>query len=178
MAELRIDGNQLVLHLSAAEKLEGVHGDLRAPLSPSSATGAVVAGLRETAQGPGADRYLAPEIEAAVYGYLLEKRPWGSGEYAVIFLGGNEARVAALTRKFPHHVPPLKPASRAQISSNQTPMDKDTGKPGLILTAKAVDPTNDVSEAIGTWNGGGDASGLSAFVLMKVDGEWTIKSVQ
>src|SRR5580693_1593412 len=33
MAELRIDGNQLVLHLSAAEKLEGVHGDLRAPLS-------------------------------------------------------------------------------------------------------------------------------------------------
>ena len=33
MADLRIDGNQLVLHLSAAEKLEGVHGDLRAPLS-------------------------------------------------------------------------------------------------------------------------------------------------
>ena len=33
MAELRIDDNQLVLHLSAAEKLEGVHGDLRAPLS-------------------------------------------------------------------------------------------------------------------------------------------------
>ena len=33
MADLRIDGNQLLLHLSAAEKLEGVHGDLRAPLS-------------------------------------------------------------------------------------------------------------------------------------------------
>jgi hypothetical protein len=33
MADLRIDGNQLVLHLSAAEKLESVHGDLRAPLS-------------------------------------------------------------------------------------------------------------------------------------------------
>jgi hypothetical protein len=33
MAELRIDGNQLVLHLTAAEKIEGVHGDLRAPLS-------------------------------------------------------------------------------------------------------------------------------------------------
>ena len=28
MADLRIDGNQLLLHLSAAEKLEGVHGDL------------------------------------------------------------------------------------------------------------------------------------------------------
>ena len=33
MAELRIDGNELVLHLTAAEKIEGVHGDLRAPLS-------------------------------------------------------------------------------------------------------------------------------------------------
>ncbi|HEY5394727.1 MAG TPA: hypothetical protein VIL16_04960 [Trebonia sp.] len=33
MAELRIDGGELVLHLSGAEKLESVHGDLRAPLS-------------------------------------------------------------------------------------------------------------------------------------------------
>jgi hypothetical protein len=33
MADLRVDGNELVLHLTAAEKLEGVHGDLRAPLS-------------------------------------------------------------------------------------------------------------------------------------------------
>lgn len=33
MAELRVDGGNLVLHLSTAEKFEGVHGDLRAPLS-------------------------------------------------------------------------------------------------------------------------------------------------
>jgi hypothetical protein len=33
MAELKIDGDELVLHLSAAEKLEGVHGDLHAPRS-------------------------------------------------------------------------------------------------------------------------------------------------
>ena len=33
MAELSIDGDELILHLSAAEKVEGVHGDLRAPLS-------------------------------------------------------------------------------------------------------------------------------------------------
>lgn len=31
MAELKIDGAELVLHLSAAEKVEGIHGDLRAP---------------------------------------------------------------------------------------------------------------------------------------------------
>ena len=118
------------------------------------------------------------KIEAAVYRYLLEKRPWGSGDFAVIFIGGNDARAAALIRKFPRQVPPLKPVSRSQFGSNQAPMDRDTGKPGLILNAKAVDPTNDVSEAIGTWNGGGDVSGLSAFVLMKVSGEWTIQSVK
>jgi histidine ammonia-lyase len=59
-----VDGLTRVLAielLTAARAL-----DLRAPLSPSAATGAVVTGLRETAQGPGADRYLAPEIEAAV----------------------------------------------------------------------------------------------------------------
>ena len=40
--------------------------DLRAPLQPGPATGAVVAALRERVEGPGVDRFLAPEIEAAV----------------------------------------------------------------------------------------------------------------
>ena len=33
MAELRIDGDEVVLHLTRTEELEAVHGDLRAPLS-------------------------------------------------------------------------------------------------------------------------------------------------
>lgn len=33
MAELLVEGEELVLHLSGAEKLESVHGDLRAPRS-------------------------------------------------------------------------------------------------------------------------------------------------
>jgi len=41
--------------------------DLRAPLTPSPATGAVVRLLRSSGiQGPGPDRHLSPEIEAAV----------------------------------------------------------------------------------------------------------------
>ncbi|HEY2041797.1 MAG TPA: histidine ammonia-lyase [Jatrophihabitans sp.] len=40
--------------------------DLRAPLEPAPATAAVVAGLRRDVEGPGTDRYLAPEIEHAV----------------------------------------------------------------------------------------------------------------
>jgi len=33
VAELLIEGDELVLHLSRAEKLEGIHGDLRVPRS-------------------------------------------------------------------------------------------------------------------------------------------------
>jgi len=47
--------------LSAARAL-----DLRAPLSPAPATAAVRARLRAAVAGPGPDRHLAPEIEAAV----------------------------------------------------------------------------------------------------------------
>jgi histidine ammonia-lyase len=59
-----IDGLRRVLAielLTAARAL-----DMRAPLSPAPATAAVVAGLREYVAGPGSDRFLAPEIEAAV----------------------------------------------------------------------------------------------------------------
>jgi histidine ammonia-lyase len=47
--------------LTAARGLE-----LRRPLTPAPATAAVVATLREQVAGPGPDRFLAPEIEAAV----------------------------------------------------------------------------------------------------------------
>jgi histidine ammonia-lyase len=40
--------------------------DLRAPLEPAAGTGAAVAVLREHVPGPGPDRVLAPEIDAAV----------------------------------------------------------------------------------------------------------------
>jgi histidine ammonia-lyase len=51
----------------AVELLTGVRAlDLRAPLAPAPATAAVRAELRRRAAGPGPDRYLAPEIEAAV----------------------------------------------------------------------------------------------------------------
>ena len=33
MAELQLEGRELALHLSGAEKAEAVHGDLRVPLS-------------------------------------------------------------------------------------------------------------------------------------------------
>ncbi|MDI3315294.1 MAG: histidine ammonia-lyase [Mycobacterium sp.] len=51
----------------AIEILTAARGiELRAPLSPAPATAAVIATLRERVPGPGTDRYLAPEIDAAV----------------------------------------------------------------------------------------------------------------
>jgi len=58
-----VDGLSRVLGielLAAARAL-----DLRAPLRPAAGTGAVVALLRTRVQGPGEDRYLSPEIQAA-----------------------------------------------------------------------------------------------------------------
>jgi histidine ammonia-lyase len=50
----------------AIELLTAARGiELRAPLRPARATAAVIAALREVAPGPGPDRFLAPEIEAA-----------------------------------------------------------------------------------------------------------------
>ncbi|GAB6902316.1 histidine ammonia-lyase [Kineosporia succinea] len=59
-----IDGLRRVISieiLTAARAL-----DLRAPLEPAPATAAVKSVLREHVEGPGTDRYLAPEIEAVV----------------------------------------------------------------------------------------------------------------
>jgi hypothetical protein len=118
------------------------------------------------------------KIEAAVYGYLLDKHPWDSGACGAIYLETGDARAMALVKKFPKAVLPLKPVSQAKRQPTLAPTDLSTGKPGVLLSAKAMDPTNGVSEAVGTWYAGEGMSGLYAFVLVETDGQWTIQSVK
>ena len=59
-----LDGLTRVLAIELLTAARGI--DLRAPLQPAPATGAVLSALRAVAPGPGPDRFLAPEIEAAV----------------------------------------------------------------------------------------------------------------
>ncbi|TVP69603.1 MAG: histidine ammonia-lyase [Nitriliruptor sp.] len=60
-------GIDALTRVLAIEVLVAARGlDLRAPLRPAPATAAVVAALRERVAGPGPDRHLSPEIEAAV----------------------------------------------------------------------------------------------------------------
>jgi histidine ammonia-lyase len=59
-----VDGLTRVLAIELLTAARGL--DLRAPLQPGEATGAVLNELRTAVAGPGPDRYLSPEIEAAV----------------------------------------------------------------------------------------------------------------
>ncbi|HEX3975618.1 MAG TPA: histidine ammonia-lyase [Solirubrobacteraceae bacterium] len=58
-----VDGLARVLAVELMAAARGV--ELRAPVQPGPATGAVIAALRRAVGGPGPDRFLAPDIEAA-----------------------------------------------------------------------------------------------------------------
>ncbi|MCU1416145.1 MAG: hutH [Schumannella sp.] len=58
-----IDGLSRVLAIEILTAARGI--DLRVPLEPAPATGRVIAALRERVDGPGTDRFLSPEIQAA-----------------------------------------------------------------------------------------------------------------
>ena len=59
-----IDGLTRVLAIELLTAARGI--ELRAPLEPGPASQAIIAKLRETTAGPGPDRFLTPEIDAAV----------------------------------------------------------------------------------------------------------------
>ncbi len=59
-----IDGLTQVLAIEVLNAARGI--ELRQPLTPAPGTAAVIAALRQHVPGPGGDRYLAPEIGAAV----------------------------------------------------------------------------------------------------------------
>lgn len=59
-----VDGLTRVLAIEILTAARGI--DMRAPQKPAAATDAVISKLRETVEGPGTDRYLAPEINETV----------------------------------------------------------------------------------------------------------------
>ena len=58
-----VEGLVTVLAIEILTAARGL--DLRSPLIPAPATAAVIAALRARVPGPGPDRHLSPEIEAA-----------------------------------------------------------------------------------------------------------------
>ena len=116
------------------------------------------------------------KVELAVYGYLLQRHFWDGNDYSAIFLQGEDDEVDALIKQFPNHAPPIKTSDHAELFPNHTPIDKDTGRPAMILSVDALDPANNTVEAIGKWYAGGAVSGFYTFSLQKSGETWVIES--
>jgi hypothetical protein len=114
----------------------------------------------------------------AVYSFLLQRHFWDDGEYSAVFLQDDDI-VEALAKKFPTHVPPIKSSEHAALVLNRTPVDKDTGKPAMILSVDVGEPNADDSvDAIGRWYAGGAVTGFYNFVLKKSGDGWAINIVK
>jgi hypothetical protein len=118
-------------------------------------------------------------IEQVIFGYLLERHFWDLADYSAVFLQADDAQVKAMIKKYPDHVPPIKLSFHGRIEAHKTPVDRDTDKPAMILSADVNEPNADDSvDAIGRWYAGDVVTGFRAFHLTKVDGDWQIASVQ
>jgi hypothetical protein len=118
------------------------------------------------------------KVEVVIYSYLLQRHFWDDGEYSAIFLQGDDAEVVALTKKFPDHVPPIKSDYRTELRPGRTPLDKETGRPAMILSVDALDPEGDTVQAIGKWFAGDAVTGFYSFDLKKSGDDWEIQSVK
>ena len=101
MAELRVAGDELVLHLSGPEKAEGFHGDIRVPLRAVSGVRAVdtawpeLRGLR--ASGTGIPNVIAVGTRRGGFGKDFAA-VHGTGPAVVVELEGVEyGRLVATT---------------------------------------------------------------------------------
>jgi hypothetical protein len=118
------------------------------------------------------------KIERVVYSHLLEKDSWNSGCYTAVFLKTSDAEVTALRREFPNHVPRIKDSDRLRLYDASSPIDRETGRPAMVLAAIASEPEGDHAQAIGTYFAGAVVSGTYVFQLRKVAGTWEIETVR
>ena len=118
------------------------------------------------------------KVQEIVYGYLLQRDLWSTGEYTAVFLKASDAEFEAFLRKFPNHVPRLKSSDRLRLRGASSPTDKETGRPAMVLAALASDTDGDHVEAIGTYFAGPMVSGKYVFRLRKRGSDWAIESVK
>jgi hypothetical protein len=126
-----------------------------------------------------AARYLSKpdekQIQLVVYSQLLGRDLAGGGVYSAIFVQADDDVVEALIKKFPSHVPPIKQSKHIDVRSGKVPLDKETGKPVIILGADVGEPATDGSvEVVGRWYAGNDVKGVSVFSLRKTGADWAI----
>lgn len=115
------------------------------------------------------------KIEQLVFGALLERHFWDRDDYSAVFLQAEDAEVQALMQAYPNHVPPIKPSSHAQVQPHRAPLDKDSNRPAMILSADVNEPNADHSvDAIGRWYAGDAVAGFRTFHLSPAGDTWQI----
>jgi hypothetical protein len=122
------------------------------------------------------DREDLLKIDRAVYGCLLQRHFWDNHEYSAVFLECDGDEAEGLVKNFSHHNPPVKTSSRAELPPNRTPIDKDTGRPAMVLSVNVLDPVDGTARAIGKWYAGGAVSGFYTFTLQKTGDDWMVES--
>jgi hypothetical protein len=130
------------------------------------------------------DRFAKPEdrdkfaIEAAVYRHLFSLGFWKQRAYSATLMPGSDGDVRRLMREFPTQVPKIKPSSVAELLPHSTPIDKETGKPAVILAATVSEPEGDLAVAIGSYYAGAMIRSKFCFWLRKSEGQWAIETVK
>lgn len=118
------------------------------------------------------------QVELEVFSYLLS-RDWDDDkQLSAIFITGEESLTQSLVKKFPHHVPAIKPWWHLAQHTGLSPVDTDTGRAALVLTAEVDDPEDGTVIAIGKWFAGDAISGFHTFELKQASGQWRIQSVK
>jgi len=116
-------------------------------------------------------------IETIVYGNLLQRHPWEDIGLAAVFVQGDDDEVDALIRQFPNNVPPIKRSASADLQPGRAPLDKDTGKPAIILSVDIMTGSaTNAAQAIGKWFAGSATSGTNTYELGKTNSSWLIQS--
>lgn len=140
----------------------------------------VPASVAEPALGsPGLSMDDEGKIDLVIFSYLVDHKVWKDGTYSALFLQADDAVVTAMIRKYPDHVPPIKPADHLDLRSAQSPLDRDTGLPVLIFSADVDEPGADGSvTATGRWYAGIAAKGSVTLTLKTTGKDWTITGVK
>ena len=121
------------------------------------------------------DRADEAQIDQLIFGYMLEHRLWNLADCSAIFVEADDAEVAAMMKKYPDHVPPIKPSADAELKSHRPPLDRETKKPAIILSVEVNAPNADGSmDVTGHWYGGDAVNGFRTFHLTKLDDAWQI----
>jgi predicted small lipoprotein YifL len=119
------------------------------------------------------------KIQQVVYSYLLERHFWEGGDYSALFVQAEDDVVGALIKKYPQHVPPIKHSYHIDLRQNQSPRDKDTGLPVMILGADVGEPNADGTvDVVGRWYAGAAVQGFYTFLIIPAGSDWTIGSVR